>query len=125
MTAAEWVKNAYSRELSEFQARAVNLLCRAMGCGPYDLGSTFEKADWQYGYGVRFTVYAKCGFSTFDGSKLTTLVIGAHEEAIRVEIEPCNPSYLRVCMWQRQRDGEISQRHPTIEQAVETYRGRA
>lgn len=125
MTAAEWVQRALKRDLTDFQARATNLLCRAMGCGPYDLGNTFEKADWQHGFGVRFPLYAKGGLSTFDGSKLTTLVIGAHEEAIRVEIEPLNFSHIAVCMWQRQREGGICKRHPTIEQAIESYRGRA
>lgn len=119
--AHEWVERTYGLSLSDFQRRAVDLLCSSQGCGPYDL-RCWEKADWNYGLGVRF-VLNRPRLSTFDGSSLTTLVIGAHDEMIRVEIDPCNFSYLAVCMWPRQsRDGDIFKRHPTIECAVDVYR---
>lgn len=122
--AHQWVERALKRQLSEFQRRAVDLLCRSQGCGPYDLGTTFERAVWEYGLGVRFVLY-RPNLATFDGAGLTRLVIGAHEECIRVEIEPVNFKYLSICMWPRQgREGEMWFRHPTIEQAVESYRGR-
>lgn len=123
MSASEWVESAFKRELTEFQKRAVNLLCRAWGCGPYDIGTTFQKADWNFGKGVRFTVMAFGGLSTYDASQLTTLVIGAHEEAIRVEIEPCNPRHLRVVMHPRMRASDhMHARHPSLEDAVSIYR---
>lgn len=55
--------------------------------------------------------------------RLTRLVIGAHDECIRVEISPCAFRYLKIEMWPREgREGCISRRHPTIEQAIESYR---
>ena len=121
---AAWVERDLKITLTDFQRRAVVLLCRAMGCGPYDISNTFEKADWNYGVGVKFVVGCKgFGLSTFDFSGLTTLVIGAHEECIRVEIEPCNMQHLSIIMHPRQRDGEhIYQLHPSIEEAVKRHR---
>lgn len=119
---ALWVENAIGRELTDFQRRAVVLLCRSMGCGPYDFSRTFEKAEWQYGRGVRFVV-AHHRLATFDMGGLTTLVIGAHDECIRVEIMPVNFRNIAICMWPRQREGGISERHPTIERAIHYYRG--
>ena len=120
--AHQWVERALKRQLSDFQRRAVDLLCRSQGCGPYDLGTTFERADWEYGRGVRFVLH-RPSLATFDGAGLTRLVIGAHEECIRVEIDPVSFRYLAICMWPREgREGEVWFRHPTIEQAVELYR---
>lgn len=118
---ALWVETCIGRQLTEFQRRAVVLLCRSMCCGPYDFYRTFEKADWQYGQGVRFVVDHHL-LATFDMAGLTTLVIGAHDECIRVEINPVNFRNVAICMWPRQREGGISERHPTIEQAINYYR---
>ncbi len=124
--AADWIETAFNLTLTEFQRRAVRLMCRAAGCGPYDFSTTFERADWQFGHGVSFVVPRHCSMATYDGAGLTRLVIGAHEEAIRVEIDPCTPRHLRISMHPRvhgtTETHSINQRHPTIEQAVESYR---
>lgn len=119
---AQWVENLVKRPLTDFEQRAVVLLCRSMHCGPYDFYRTFEKADWQYGRGVRF-VLDHHRLATFDMAGLTTLVIGAHDECIRIEIRPVNFRNIAICMWPRKRVGSISERHPTIEQAIHYYRG--
>ena len=122
MKAHEWVESSLKRPLTDFQRKAVDLICASQRCGPYDL-SCWEKADWDYGLGVRFVLRHPL-LSSFDGSGLTTLVIGAHEEMIRVEIDPVNFSHIAICMWQREsREGEMYRRHPTIEQAINVYRG--
>lgn len=122
-TAAQWVESNYGQQLTDFQAKAVNLLCAAMRCGPYDIsGTTWEKAQWQWGVGVRFVLW-RPQLSTFDTDGLTTLVIGAHEQCIRVEISPVSFHHLAIEMHPRAtREGDISRRHPTIEQALERYR---
>lgn len=56
--------------------------------------------------------------ATFDFSNLTKLVLMAHKYAIRVEIQTYGINKQKICIWQRVRDGEISERHPTIEDAI-------
>lgn len=122
---AEWVERHTGRTLTDFQRRAVILLCQAMRCGPYDFARTFETADWEFGRGVRFSV-RRPQLSTYDTDGLTALVLGAHEQAIRVEIEPRSFTHLAIVMHPRQpvHDSQWG-RHPTIGQAIETYRGKA
>jgi hypothetical protein len=55
--------------------------------------------------------------ATYDDEKLTTLVVLAHERAVRVEIASGGPHRLRVIVHQRAREGRI-ERHPTLVQAV-------
>lgn len=63
--------------------------------------------------------------STWDFDTLTRLVIGCHEQAVRMEINQSGPYMLKLRFHPRQRDGGISERHPTIEEAVESYRKRS
>lgn len=44
----EWVEAYLKRELSEFEANAVVLICKTMRRGPYDFASTFRKAEWSF-----------------------------------------------------------------------------
>jgi len=118
---AEWVERHINRTLTEFQGQAVAMLCDAMRCGPYDFASTFRRAKWEFGMGVSFIV--RDDLSTFDADGLTRLVVGAHEQCIRVSVEGAGPRMLRISMWPRKgREGAMHERHPTIEQAVERIR---
>ena len=122
---AAWVERHTGRTLTEFQRSAVELVCEAMRCGPYDFESTFERADWEYGKGVRFTV-RRPQFATYDTDGLTALVLGAHDRAIRVEIAPCNFTHLAITMHPRSRE-HASQwgRHPSIEDVLDRRRRNA
>lgn len=61
--------------------------------------------------------------SSFDFNALTRLVIMAHDMCCRVEIKAVAPRYMRLIVHSRKgRDGDVSQRHPTIEQAIADYR---
>jgi hypothetical protein len=129
--AADWVQNNLNalakrkgktaHQLSEFDRRAVSLLQRAMGTGVYNLQVNWGKVDW-FGYGVRFVLFSS-GLSTWDFNHLTRLVILAHDECIRVDVSPCAPRYLAIMMHPRVREGAMSQRHPTIEDAIAAVRG--
>lgn len=113
-----WVEAETKRRLSDFQRRAVVLLCQAMRCGPYDFARTFETADWEHGRGIRFRV-RRPRLSTFDTDGLTALVLGAHEQAIRVQIDPATFTHLDITMHPRSRE-HASQwgRHPSIDQVL-------
>jgi len=121
-TNAEWVERLLGLQLNDFQKIAVGMICSGMGCGAYDFANTFKKAEW-HERSVKFNIPSYRGLATFDSSGLTTLVILAHDNAIRVEIEPCNPRYLTVWMHQRTREADrIHLRHPTIEEAIARLR---
>lgn len=120
-----WVESdcRHQRQLSEFHKKAVTLLCRAFGTGPWNIPVNWENVDYQYGLGVRF-ILSRPQLATFDSNYLTRLVIGAHDACIRVDINPHTFRHLSIAMWQRaSREGELHRRHPTIEQAIEKYRG--
>lgn len=61
--------------------------------------------------------------STFDFNDLTRLVLLAHDRCVRVAVEPLNCKYVRIAIWKREREGSMYERHPTIEQAIEAFRG--
>ena len=108
--------------MNPFQRRAVNMLSRLFGTGIYNVPCKWENVDWDWGNGVRFTV--RCSsLSTFDFNHLTRLVVLAHDECIRISIEPRSFAYLAIVMHPRTRDADaMYARHPTLEQAAEAYR---
>jgi hypothetical protein len=110
-------------KLSDFQKKAVDILCASQGCGPYDL-RCWDKCEWDNPSHVRFVLFNP-RLATFDGDGLTKLVILAHELMIRIEIQTVNFNYMAIAMHKRKtREGSISERHPTIETAIESCRKR-
>ena len=117
-----WVESHLGRELTDFQRKCVELLCYAMGTAPYNIQCNWNKVNWISGdYGCIFVV-SHTTFSTFDFAELTRLVIGAHDQCIRISIRPCAPNRMRIMMHKRTRAGQMSARHPTIEEAIERWR---
>ena len=62
------------------------------------------------------------GASTYDLDELTQLVVAAHDECVRIEIQPLNMQGLLILFHQRKRMGRICVSHPELKQAVETIR---
>jgi hypothetical protein len=61
--------------------------------------------------------------STFDFDVLTRLVIAAHDECVRASVCASGPNMVKIRVWPRfGREGNISERHPTIEKAIATFR---
>lgn len=60
--------------------------------------------------------------ATFDGNLLTELVFLAHDKAVRAEVKQGGPYKVKICIWQRAREGRLYDRHPTLEQAVAEWR---
>ena len=73
-------------------------------------------------FGCGWSVNHYGDLSTFDFDKLTCLVFLCHYRAIRAEVMCSGPRMVKISIWKRKREGGISERHPTIEQALETWR---
>ena len=117
-----WVESHLNCDLTDFQRDCVQLLCSAMNTGVYNIQCNWNKVEWNYGFsGVAFVV-SHSDWSTFDFDRLTRLVIGAHDQCIRVNLSPVAPGRMRIAMFQRERTGQMSVRHPAIEDAIANYR---
>ena len=104
----------------EERARIERVLGKTFRCGQSCGGlHHVPKLKWCHGWAE---VNAHDGMSTYDFNQLTALVIGAHEEAVRVEILQGGPRRLKLLLHPRQREGDMTRRHPTIEKAIEDYR---
>lgn len=108
--------------LSHSQKEAVSLMVEGFRTGVYNLSVNWETVDWDFGGGICFVV-SHHGLATWDFNHLTRLVIGAHDRCIRLDIDARARNYLALMMWPRKREGSMSQRHPTIEQAIAGFRG--
>lgn len=72
------------------------------------------------GNGIEVNIYHS--LATFDFDNLTRLVLSAHQNCVRVEIGPAMRR-IKIMIHPRQREGQMYQRHPTIEQAIERFNG--
>lgn len=59
--------------------------------------------------------------ATYDSNELTRLVLMAHDKCYRISVNPQNANTMKICIWERQREGGMMERHPTIEQALERF----
>lgn len=72
------------------------------------------------------SVCVSTDLATFDGERLTRLVVAAHDQAVRVEITgDGGPGRVRILLWTLDREGGRSRHHPTIERALDGMKGRA
>jgi hypothetical protein len=86
--------------------------------GFHHVGGDFKP----FGDGLRVSSYSG-RWATFDFSGLTRLVVLAHDRMIRVEVSPSGPRMVAFNMWKRHtREGSMSERHPTIEEAITMHR---
>jgi hypothetical protein len=61
--------------------------------------------------------------ATFDFNRLTALVVAAHDRCVRVSVVSSGPNMVKIVLFPRKgRGGSMSERHPTIEDALETIR---
>lgn len=74
-------------------------------------------------HGSGFSVNVKwSSFATFDGNLLTRFVLLCHDECVRGEIINNYFQGLKIVIWKRKREGIVSERHPTIEDAIRLFR---
>ena len=75
------------------------------------------------GSGIEVSVSNGNWAATYDFDGLTRAVIMAHDQMVRFEIAPSGPRMLKLRLFQRhKREGRMSERHPTIEDAILSFR---
>ena len=119
---ADWLR-ASGKALSSFGARAADLVGWWQK-GIYHIAAAALKADWSNEDWVSLNVWCH-GWSTYDGSELTALVIAGHDLAIRVELSPVAPRIMRIMLHPRRREGSHQyERHPSLERHISAIRTR-
>lgn len=92
-----------------------------------DIWALYNLSDYSridFGAADMITMKVRKPLATFDFDELTQLVVRCHDACIRLAIEPCNPKETRLRFSGRLREGGFSERHPTMEQAIERVRTR-
>lgn len=116
---AEWLKKAYpKKEVSPLGLKVADILGFVFK-GLYHLGN-LPKIEWADPYSI--VVPLRRSLSTYDFSDLSQLVIVCHDECVRLEISAHTFQHLKLMFHQRQREGGINERHPTIEKQIEAVR---
>jgi len=78
------------------------------------------RVDWENPFFIEYSLGCH-ELATTDFDELTRLVFLAHHFAIRVSIDASTHRYLKLTFHQRGRSGGISNRHPTLTEAVERF----
>jgi len=116
-----WLEESLKIELSPL-GKEVGDLLGDLFFGIYHLDhKELARTDWKNDHHIIFLL-GHTTLSTFDYDELTRLVILCHERTIRCSIRAKSLNYLELMFHKRQREGSISQRHPTIDKAVEDCR---
>lgn len=104
---------------SSLASKVATILDRVFD-GWYHIDDAFNKAKWENPSYVEIRLRRE--LSTWDFNLLTQLVVLCHDEAIRLEISPCSNTSLKLLFHERQREGRMYERHPTIEDAIAMIR---
>ena len=115
----DWVARHLGRDLTEAERTLVSLVCDAMMTGPWNLQWKSLDGDDRYAsVSVRDNQLA-----TYDFDALTRLVILAHDRCYRLALSQSAPRRIRIEIWRRRgRNGDFTQRHATIEEAIASVR---
>ncbi len=116
---AAWVAAHLSITLSPLGTTVADLL-GVVYRGLYNAPINHQRIQWTHTDWI--DVIIRQTLDTYDGNDLTTLVLAAHAMCVRVEVKPASPRHLRLCFSPRQRGGNLTQHHPTIDQAVTHFR---
>jgi len=119
---ADWVKLSLKvKDMSPLGESVADLL----GCvflGIYHLpSSSLRRVDWSNKEYIEYHLHWH-GLATVDSRELTALVVLAHDRMLRIDITALAPHLLKLCFWQRKREGGGSVRCPTMEDHIKTIR---
>lgn len=114
----QWHRDNDLKWMNEDQWECFEMLADICG-GAHHIGGKVRDSGI---YGINLNMTYGFHASTFDYNGLTTAVLMAHDRCIRFEIRPSGPRMLGLYLHKRrQREGDISLRHPTIETAIASY----
>lgn len=103
--------------MSDDQWACAQMFADVVG-GFHRIGGTFRPQ----GRGIKIHSNSRM-WATWDHNLLTRLVILGHDRTIRVELRPSGPGMIGFALWKRHsRDGEMHERHPTMEEAITHHR---
>jgi hypothetical protein len=105
---------------AEVEVKAARILARLYG-GLHHVPYWRLRKPWGP-QGVLVSVHTE--LSSFDFDHLTRLVIAAHDDCVRVAVVP-GGRQLSVGFYLREREGDSTRRHPTLDEAIAKFRGQA
>lgn len=105
--------------LNGFQRRAIDIL-GIVGGGIYNAPISWDTVVWS----PRFVLvsWRFKGLGTWDFMELTRFVFLCHEARIRGYISPQTPQHLQIALHERVHEGDISRRHPNLDEAIAAWR---
>lgn len=93
---------------------------------PWNIPTNWAQCKWYEAAKGAISFTYGGTLASYDNARLTDLVVAAHANAVRVELEPCNPQYLRIRLYPRRPAASDSwARHPTLDQLESRIRGEA
>lgn len=117
--ACAYLNKSRKHPLTDIERELVTVLCAAFRRRPYNIRGLDKIESWGDGASAQIV---DDHLATIDGDGLTRLVLAAHDRCVRVWIKANSSRMLEIQINQRTREGDLGQRHPTIEDAVASWR---
>lgn len=116
---ADWIEGTLRCQCSPL-GRLVADVLGAAWAGIYHLRTSWlRRAAWSDPDVIDVYVGLGADLATFDGDRLTRIVILAHDLCVRVEIVAAGPRGLRLLFHRREPVAvRLAQRHPRLEDAI-------
>jgi hypothetical protein len=105
------------KPMSNDQRTCIEVLCGGLNTAIYNIPTNWKKMQRIGDRGIIVSIRTS-GLSTYDWDELTGIVIAAHKELVRVSVMPGGPKMLTIMLVKRQATGEMSQRHPDIDDLI-------
>ena len=118
---SKWIELSFKVKCSPLGEKVADLLSDCFA-GIYHIDETsLKKVDWTNTHFISINLSHR-SLSTTDSAELTWLVVLCHDRCLRMSIKAKTMNYLELTFHQRQREGDLGERHPTIEQHIECIR---
>lgn len=120
---SNWIKRNVTKEMSPLGEAVADFL-GDLFMGIYHLDyKALKRVDWANTRYIEFILGWRT-LSTVDFDELTTIVVLAHDRALRVEVNPHAFRYLRLLFHQRERGDNSMEQCPTLEDHIIRIRQR-